>query len=111
MYIQRLKCKIHNVRVTDANREYEGSITIDRGLMLAARIGHYDLVHINCIDTGKHWETYAIPGGDGEICLNGAAANHFDIGDRVHILCYSIYEHGEYHEPKIVNCNDKNENI
>ena len=100
MLVQRLIAKL-TVKVTDANREYDGSITIDRKMMALVDFKEYDMVHVNCLDTGKHWETYVIPGDDGEVCLNGAAANHFNIGDRVHILLYGITDR-EIVYPKIV---------
>lgn len=78
--------KLHCVRVTDANLNYQGSITIDRQLMKAAGIVPFQLVHINSMANAVHWETYAIPGGPGEICLNGCPARLFQPGDKVIIL-------------------------
>lgn len=78
--------KLHCVQVTSAKLDYEGSITIDRRLMEAADIVPFQLVHINNISNAAHWETYAIPGADGEIQLNGCPARLFHPGDKVIIL-------------------------
>ncbi len=78
--------KLHRAKVTDACLDYQGSITIDKRLMKAAGIVPLQLVHINSIANAAHWETYAIPGGPGEICLNGAPARLFQPGDKVIIL-------------------------
>ena len=71
-----LKSKIHRARVTDANINYEGSITIDKKLMKAADILPYEQVHVLNVNNGARFTTYAIEGkeGSGDICLNGAAA-------------------------------------
>lgn len=78
--------KLHRVRVTEARLDYEGSITIDRQLMEAAGICPFQLVHINNISNAAHWETYAIPGDKGTICLNGCPARLFYPGDKVIVL-------------------------
>ena len=78
--------KLHRVRVTEARLDYEGSITIDRQLMDAAGIRPLQLVHINNIANAAHWETYAIPGASGTICLNGCPARLFYPGDMVIVL-------------------------
>ena len=83
-----LEGKIHRASVTDANMDYEGSITIDRKLMEAADILHYEQVHVLDINNGARFTTYAIEGEKGEICLNGAAARLVQKGDLVIILAY-----------------------
>ena len=85
-----LKSKIHRARVTDANIDYEGSITIDRKLMQAADILPYEQVQVLNVNNGARFATYAIEGeeGSGEICLNGAAARLVVNGDIVIILSY-----------------------
>ena len=85
-----LRGKIHRVRVTEVNLDYEGSITIDRVLMEAADILPYEMVHVLDIDNGARFQTYAIEGepGSGEICINGAAARLVSKGDIVIILAY-----------------------
>ena len=78
--------KLHCVYVTAARLDYEGSITIGRDLMEAADIAPFQLVHINNMANAVHWETYAIPGQDGEIQLNGCPARLFHTGDKVIVL-------------------------
>ncbi len=78
--------KLHCVQVTAARLDYEGSITIGRNLMEAADIAPFQLVHINNMSNAVHWETYAIPGSDGEIQLNGCPARLFHTGDKVIVL-------------------------
>jgi len=83
-----LKSKIHRARVTDANINYEGSITIDRRLMEAADILPYEQVDVVNVNNSARFTTYAIEGEKGEICLNGAAARLAVRGDVVIILSY-----------------------
>ena len=90
-----VKGKIHRARVTQAKLHYTGSITIDRKLMSAADINAYELVHINSMANAVHWETYAIPGNPGEICLNGCPARLFQPGDEVIILSLGQYDESE----------------
>jgi len=108
-----LKSKIHRARVTDANINYEGSITIDRKLMAAADILPYEQVHVLNVNNGARFSTYAIEGkaGSGEICLNGAAARLAVKGDLVIILTYTQVpeEAARDYKPKIVHVNEKNE--
>ena len=78
--------KLHCVKVTAARLDYEGSITIGQNLMDAANIAPFQLVHINSMSNAVHWETYAIPGTEGEIQLNGCPARLFHPGDKVIVL-------------------------
>jgi len=107
-----LKSKIHRARVTDANIDYEGSITIDRKLLAAADILPYEQVQVLNINNGARFSTYAIEGedGSGEICLNGAAARLAVKGDLVIILTYCDVseEEARDHVPKIVHVNENN---
>jgi aspartate 1-decarboxylase len=84
-----LKSKIHRATVTDANLDYEGSITIDRELLRLADILPYEQVHVVDVTNGERLVTYAISGGPGDICLNGAAAHKAHPGDIVIILTYA----------------------
>ena len=101
-----LKSKIHRARVTDANINYEGSLTIDRNLMDAADILPFEQVKVYNISTGARFDTYAIYGapGQGEICLNGAAARMGTMGDLIIIATYAHYEEAEIlaYDAKIV---------
>ncbi len=105
-----LKSKIHRARVTDCNIDYEGSITIDKKLMEAADILPYERVEVLNINNGARFDTYAIEGEMGEICLNGAAARLAVRGDIVIILSYSYVEDAEAHNitPKLVYVDAKN---
>ncbi|MCK4697154.1 MAG: aspartate 1-decarboxylase [Dehalococcoidia bacterium] len=107
-----LKGKIHRARVTDANLNYEGSITIDELLMEAADILPYERVQVLDIDNGARLETYAITGerGSGEICINGAAARLVSVGDKVIILAYSIVSDEEARDakPRLINVDQRN---
>ncbi len=85
-----LKSKIHRATVTEANVEYEGSVTIDRNLLEAADIVPYEQVDVWDCTNGARLTTYAIPGeaGSGEICINGAAAHLVKPHDLVIICSY-----------------------
>ena len=101
-----LKGKIHRARVTDANINYEGSITIDSVLMEAADILPYEKVQVVDVDNGARLETYVIPGdpASGEICVNGAAARLVHRGDTVIIISYHDLseEEARHAEPHLV---------
>lgn len=107
-----LKSKIHRATVTDANINYEGSITIDKTLMAAADILPYEQVHVLNINNGARFTTYAIEGetGSGCICLNGAAARLALRGDVVIILTYTQVPEDatKGYRPKVVYVNEKN---
>ncbi len=107
-----LKGKIHRARVTDANLDYEGSITIDGLLMEAADILPYEMVHVLDINNGARFETYAIEGesGSGVICINGAAARLVSKGDKVIILTYKVVaeEEARSNQPKLVYVDERN---
>jgi len=107
-----LKSKIHRARVTHANIEYEGSISIDKNLMEAADILPFEQVHVLNIDNGARFETYAIEAeaGSGEIGIQGAAARLASAGDKVIILTYRQVEEAELqnHHPTRVYVDEKN---
>jgi len=112
MIIEVCKSKIHRAVVTDANLDYEGSLTIDVDLMKAAGIVPYEKVHVVNVTNGNRLETYAIEGraGSGDIILNGAAAHKGKIGDVVIIICYGQMDTSEYatFKPKIVKVDRDN---
>jgi aspartate 1-decarboxylase len=91
MFIEIFKSKIHRVRVTQADLNYIGSITIDEELMEAANILEGEKVQIVNNNNGERFETYTIRGerGSGVICLNGAAARRVQVGDIVIIMSYA----------------------
>ncbi len=94
-----LKSKIHRATVTEANLEYEGSVTIDSLLLEAADILPYESVEIYDCTNGSRLRTYAIPGepGSGEICINGAAAHLVKPNDVVIIASYAQADDAECH--------------
>jgi aspartate 1-decarboxylase len=105
-----LKSKIHRPRVTGANIDYEGSITIDRRLMAEADILPYEQVHVLDVNNGARFTTYAIEGKAGEICINGAAARLAAKGDTVIILSYTHVNDNEARQfqPKLVYVDENN---
>lgn len=109
-----LKSKIHRATVTEADLEYEGSVTVDRNLMDAADLIHYEQVHIFNITNGNRFVTYVIEGerGSNVICVNGAAAHLAREGDCLIIASFSNYNEAECkkHAPKLVYV-DGNNNI
>lgn len=112
MYVTLMKSKIHRARVTDANINYIGSITIDRDLMDAAGILPYEKVQVVNNNNGERFETYVMEGerGSGTICLNGAAARLAAVGDTVIIISYGMYDYVEYreHKPAVVFVDERN---
>lgn len=107
-----LKSKIHRARVTDANLDYEGSITIDSGLLEASDIVPYEKVEVYNVSNGERFSTYVIRGkkGSGIICINGAAARKASRGDVIIIASYVMADDETVRDwrPKCVFVNDKN---
>ncbi len=103
-----LRSKIHRATVTDADLDYEGSITIDQDLIDLSGLLVGERVTIAVVDNGNRFETYVIPGprGKGDICLNGAAAHLARPGMKVIIMGYELAD-GPV-EPKIVFVDEKN---
>ena len=97
MIIEVLKSKIHRARVTQAELNYVGSITIDEDLMNAANIIANEKVQIVNNNNGARFETYVIKGerGSGTVCLNGATARLAQVGDIVIIMSYGYMEMDE----------------
>lgn len=112
MLREMLKSKIHRVTVTDANLNYQGSITVDPVLMKLADIVEFEKVHVVNLNNGNRFETYAIPGRpeSGEICVNGAAARLVHVGDILIIMTFALMEsaHLAGHHPKLVHVDGKN---
>ena len=105
-----MKSKIHRATVTGADLHYVGSITLDAELMARADIREHEQVHVLDIDNGARFETYAIRGGPGDCCLNGAAARLVHPGDRVIVITYADYEDAELEgfAPKVVHVDSRN---
>ena len=112
MVIEVMKSKIHRVKVTQAELNYVGSITIDEDLMDAANIIANEKVQIVNNNNGARLETYVIPGqrGSGTICLNGAAARLVQVGDIIIIISYATmdFEEAKQFQPSLVFPNDNN---
>lgn len=106
MMIEVLKSKLHCVKVTEANLNYMGSITIDEDLMDAANLIAGEKVQIVNNNNGERIETYVIRGerGSGCICLNGAAARKCQVGDIVIIISYAMmdFEEAKVFKPSVV---------
>ena len=105
-----LKSKIHRATVTEADLNYIGSISLDPELMAAADILEHEQVAVLDIDNGARFETYAITGQPGQVCLNGAAARLVHVGDKVIIITYADYEREEleHHTPTVVHVDQWN---
>jgi len=108
-----LKSKIHRATITEADLNYEGSLTIDKELMDAVDLQPYERVMVYNINNGERFDTYAIEGkpGTGVIGLNGAAARKGLIGDRIIIVSYAFFSADELsgYSPKIVLLNKSNQ--
>jgi len=112
MQVTVVKSKIHRVKVTGADLNYIGSITIDEDLMNAANIIEGEKVLIVNNDNGERLETYVIPGPrkSGEITLNGAAARKVAVGDTLILITFAIleFEEAKKFKPSLVFPNEKN---
>ena len=112
MNIEIVKSKIHRVKVTGADLNYIGSITIDKDLMEAANIIEGEKIHIVNNNNGERLVTYVIPGlrGSGEITVNGAAARKVNIGDILILITYASmdFEDAKNFKPSIIFPNEEN---
>jgi aspartate 1-decarboxylase len=92
-----MKSKLHRATVTEADINYEGSITIDERLMEAADMISYERVDIYDISNGERFSTYVIPGrrDSGIFCLNGAAARKVAVGDLIIVVSYAMVDEAE----------------
>ena len=115
MQIEVVKSKIHRVKVTGADLQYIGSITIDEDLMNAANIIQGEKVHIVNINNGERLETYVIPGPrkSGEITLNGPAARRVAKGDIIIIISYGImdFEEAKSFKPTLIFPNENDNSL
>ena len=115
MLLSILKSKIHCAVVTEANLHYMGSITIDEDLMEAAHLVPGEHVHVVNNNNGERIETYTIvgPRKSGCICLNGAAARKFQVGDEVIIMSYAKMtpEEAKFFKPSVIFPNGEHNEI
>ena len=106
MLIEILKSKIHRVKITQADLNYVGSITIDEDLMDAANLIENEKVQVVNVNNGERLETYVIKGvrGSGEVCLNGPAARKAQVGDTIIIISYTLmdFEEARKYKPHII---------
>ena len=107
-----LQAKLHRVRVTQADLEYEGSCGIDEALLEASGLRENQYIELYNINNGERFSTYIIkaPRGSGAISLNGAAARKAMVGDLLIICAYSVYSDAELenHEPVVVLVDEQN---
>jgi aspartate 1-decarboxylase len=107
-----LRSKIHNLRVTECNKDYEGSLTLDEDLMNQAGMVPFEQVHIYNISNGERFTTYLIKGtrGSGTVGVNGAAVHKARIGDRLIVASFGSMDEEEvdFFMPKIVIVDDMN---
>jgi aspartate 1-decarboxylase len=100
-----LRAKLHRIRVTEACRDYVGSLTLDEDLMDAVGIFNYERILVANVENGERFETYAIKGprGSGVCCLNGAAAHKGKIGDLLIVMAWAQVpeEEAAAFQPKI----------
>jgi len=106
MQVQILKSKIHRVRITEADLNYIGSVTIDEDLIDAANLIENERVQVVNINNGERLETYVIKGkrGSGVVCLNGPAARKAAVGDLVIIISYASmsFEEAKKFKPTVI---------
>ena len=110
MFITLCKSKISHAIITEAELHYEGSITVDADLLKAAHILEGEKVEVLNINNGNRFETYAIKGSSGQICLNGPAARLGLVGDQIIILSYVLLDPAEAKKSKIkvIHVDEKN---
>lgn len=112
MFRTMMKAKIHRARVTEANLNYVGSVTIDQDIIDKVGVLPHEKVQIVNNNNGARLETYVIPGerGSGVVCLNGAAARLVQPGDTVIIVTYAILSDEELttFKPKVALMNENN---
>ena len=110
MYITLLKSKIHRVVVTGSDKEYEGSLILDSTLMAAADMIEYEKVDLWNVSNGERFSTYLIPGKQGEVIVNGAAAWRAKPGDKLIVSSFATIEREEVQDwtPTIVILDSEN---
>lgn len=112
MKIEMLYSKIHRATITDANLHYKGSITIDKAILKKSKLFVGQKVEIANINTGERFSTYVIEGKENTriICLNGAAARKAQIGDKIIIMAYALYDIKELnsYQPEVILLDDEN---
>ncbi len=112
MLVEVLKSKLHRLKVTEADINYQGSITIDGELLKAGKINPYEKVQVVDVTNGARLETYVIPGkpGSGVVVINGAAARLVHPGDLIIVISYALLDEEQIkkHQPLAVFVNEGN---
>jgi aspartate 1-decarboxylase len=112
MFRTMLQAKLHRVRVTQADLDYEGSCGIDEALLDAGGLREHQYIELYNVNNGERFSTYIIkaPRGSGQISLNGAAARKAMVGDLLIICAYSAYSEAELeqYEPVVVLVDEQN---
>lgn len=112
MNLTLLKSKLHHLRVTQADLNYQGSLTIDEDLMDAVRLYPYEKILVANLENGRRLETYAIPGvrGSGIACLNGAAAYLGKVTDRLIVMAFAQVPEAEVptFRPRVIRLDEDN---
>jgi len=112
MMITLLKSKLHQLRITRVDLEYEGSLLVDETLLAAAGMRNFEKILVANLANGERFETYAIAGkaGSGEVCLNGAAAHKGKVGDRLIVMswCEATEAETASHMPRVVRFDARN---
>lgn len=105
-----LRSKLHRLTVTETDINYEGSITIDKALLKAVDILPGERVQVVNLNNGERFETYALEGKTGVVCLNGAAARLAVAGDKIIVIGYAVVDEKEARsfKPKVVHLDERN---
>jgi aspartate 1-decarboxylase len=114
LYITLLKSKLHHARVTSADLNYVGSLTLDSALMQAAGIAPYEKVLVANVENGERFETYVIEGeaGSGMVQINGAAARYGVSGDRLIVMAFALVEEVPAGwQPRVIALDENNQVI
>ena len=109
---EMLRAKVHRIRVTERDIEYEGSLSLDTELMKAADMLPFERVDVYDVDNGNRFSTYLIEGrpGSGDCCVNGAAARLVELGDKLIIAAYCSVDETDVrdHQPKLILIGEEN---
>ena len=112
MLMTMLKSKLHQLRITRVDLEYEGSLLVDEALLAAAGMRNFEKILVANLENGERFETYAIAGkaGSRDVCLNGAAAHKGKTGDRLIVMAWGLVDAAEAasHRPQIVRLDADN---
>ncbi len=107
-----LRAKVHRIKVTERDIEYEGSLSLDSELMHAADMLPFERIDVYDVDNGNRFSTYLIEGrpGSGDCCVNGAAARLVELGDKLIIAAFCSLEESEVrrHQPKLILIGEDN---